>query len=119
MVETERRNVEVASDCEYVVVKGFNTYRQRYRTRAWFARPLAAEPVPHADAWRRIDAAAMRRERRGLHTRVRWVRGHAAPEHCERGETTQLDAYANNAADALATRARRAAAAAAGDAPTR
>ncbi len=118
VVESERRSVEVASDCEYVV-KGFNTYRQRYRARAWLARPLAAMPVPHADAWRRIDAAAAQRERRGLRTRVRWVRGHAAPEHCERGETTQLDAHANNAADALATRARRAAAAAVGAAPPR
>ena len=77
VLEEEQRSVEVASDCRYVV-DGYNEHRVKYRAQAWLQQPLAARPVPHADAWRCVDAAEARRERAGWRTRVRWVRGAGA-----------------------------------------
>ncbi len=84
------------------VSRGFKQHRGWY-ARAWMRRPLRADPVPHADQWRRIHREVQRREESGLTTDVMWVPSQSGKSP---HTTTPEDAAGNRGAHALASAAR-------------
>lgn len=68
-------NLHILSD-SMGAVNGINVYSQEWENRNWLKVGNAKQLVNHADIYKQIRELIKDRERRGLHTHIRWVRGH-------------------------------------------
>ena len=89
-LETEPRDMDVRTDSRYVA-DGVREWRNRWRARAWFRRPLQAQEITNADMWKRVDKLLQARNPGAV--QCNWVRGHAHLRHVNAGETSDLHVW--------------------------
>ena len=107
-LEEEQGRIHIRTDSRYVQL-GIEVWRHKWRSRAWYKRPMQKEEVEHADLWQRVDNLIGQRDPGEV--KITWIKGHALPRHITCGMTTEQDIWANNAVDRLAGLASAAAAA--------
>jgi ribonuclease HI len=98
-VQNDRRKLIVRTDSKYVqlgVMQGI----AKWKSKAWFDKPLKGKYIDNVDLWRRVDKTLKEREPESI--RVEWVKGHALHRHISIGQTTERDIWGNGKADQAA-----------------
>eukprot|EP00661_Eupelagonemidae_sp_cell13_P017451 gene17451-biopygen20377 len=101
-IENDNRPLRIVTDSNYAH-GGTMIWRHEWRARAWLKKPTKAQTIDNADLWKRLDRL-LNKLPKG-HIVTQWTKGHPLPIHLRKGQSTQLDAWGNTAADGLAARA--------------
>jgi ribonuclease HI len=99
VLQTELRDLEIRTDSRYVA-EGLNTWRARWRRRAWYDKPTIARFMKHGDLWHRADRLLDRVDRGAV--RVVKIIGHAKQRDVDEGRALEIDAWGNAGADCIA-----------------
>jgi len=101
-LENIKEPLHVRTDSSYVKL-GIETQMRNWKAKAWYKSPAMCKEIDHADLWQRVDNLICQRTPGDF--KISWIKGHGMPRHVKMGQTTELDIWGNNEADALAGRA--------------